>query len=120
MWEQSTSSRAVLAFAAVSAHLGLTLAASGLSYNGLSITPAMGWDTYNAYAYTYNETTIQDNADLLVRLGFRDLGYRVVIFDDAMTERNRSANGSMVEDSQKFPSGLKNLVDETLHAQGLY
>lgn len=120
MWQRSTSSQAILTLAAFSAHLVPTLAASGLSYNGLSITPAMGWDTYNAYAYTYNETTIQDNADLLVRLGFRDLGYKVVIFDDAMTELNRSANGSLVEDSQKFPSGLKNLVDESLHGQGLY
>lgn len=95
------------------------LAASGLSYNGLSITPAMGWDTYNAYALDYNETTIQDNADRLVSLGFRDLGYRVVIFDDAMTEKNRSSNGSLIENSSKFPSGLKSLVDRSLHSQGL-
>ena len=95
------------------------LGASGLSYNGLSITPAMGWDTYNAYALDYNETTIRDNANLLVSLGFRDLGYKVVIFDDAMTERNRSSNGSLVENASKFPNGLKNLVDSTLHSQGL-
>lgn len=79
----------------------------------------MGWDTYNAYAYTYNETTISDNANLLVSLGFRDLGYKVVIFDDAMTEQNRSSDGSLVENAEKFPNGLKNLVDQALHAQGL-
>lgn len=35
-----------------------------------------------------------------------------------MTEANRSANGSLVENHAKFPSGLKNLVNQ-LHADGL-
>ena len=94
------------------------LAASGLSYNGLAQTPQMGWDTYNAYALDYNATTIATNANRLVTLGFRDLGYRVVIFDDAMTERNRSANGSLIANSEKFPDGLASLADD-LHSLGL-
>lgn len=55
----------------------------------------------------------------MVNLGFRDLGYNVVIFDDAMTERNRSENGSLIENAAKFPSGLATIVD-TLHSDGLY
>ena len=78
----------------------------------------MGWDTYNAYALDYNATTIATNANRLVTLGFRDLGYRVVIFDDAMTERNRSANGSLIANSEKFPDGLASLADD-LHSLGL-
>lgn len=54
-----------------------------------------------------------------MNLGFRDLGYNVVIFDDAMTERNRSENGSLIENAAKFPSGLAAIVD-TLHGDGLY
>lgn len=54
-----------------------------------------------------------------MNLGFRDLGYNVVIFDDAMTERNRSENGSLIENAAKFPSGLASIVD-TLHRDGLY
>ena len=96
----------------------LVLAASGLSYNGLAQTPQMGWDTYNAYALDYNESTIRTNAQRLVSLGFRDLGYRVVIFDDAMTERNRSSNGTLIANSEKFPNGLKPLADD-LHSLGL-
>lgn len=88
------------------------------SYNGLANVPQMGWDTYNAYAYTYNETIIATNAERLVSLGLRDLGYTVVILDDAMTERQRASNGSMVENAEKFPSGLKTLADN-LHDQGL-
>ena len=76
-------------------------------------------DTYNAYGLAYNETTVTTNAQRLVDLGFRDLGYRVVIFDDAMTELNRSANGSLIENASKFPSGLASIAD-TLHSDGLY
>lgn len=89
-----------------------------IPYNGLSPTPAMGWDSYNAYGLSYNETTIRSNAAQLVSLGFRDLGYDVVIFDDAMTERQRSSNESLVENAAKFPSGLRALSDE-LHALSL-
>lgn len=72
----------------------------------------------DAYGLDYNETTIRSNAASLVSLGFRDLGYDVVIFDDAMTERQRSANGSLLENAEKFPSGLRVLSDE-LHELGL-
>ena len=89
-----------------------------ISYNGQALTPQMGWDTYNAYGLSYNESTIRTNAERLAALGFRDLGYTVVIFDDAMTERERAANGSLVENASKFPSGLSALSDE-LHDLGL-
>ncbi|KAJ9605104.1 hypothetical protein H2200_010494 [Cladophialophora chaetospira] len=95
-----------------------TVGAASLSYNGLAQTPQMGWDTYNAYALDYNESTIITNAERLVSLGFRDLGYRVVIFDDAMTERNRSSNGTLIENASKFPSGLRSIADQ-LHNDGL-
>jgi alpha-galactosidase len=78
----------------------------------------MGWDTYNAYGLDYNETIVRTNAQRLTDLGFRDLGYRVVIFDDAMTERQRAENGSLIANAEKFPSGLGTLVDE-LHSDGL-
>lgn len=109
------SSLAVLFCIATSA---FAVGGGGLSYNGLAQTPQMGWDTYNAYALDYNESTIRTNAARLVSLGFRDLGYVTIIFDDAMTERNRSSNGSLVENASKFPSGLKNISD-FLHADGL-
>ena len=94
------------------------LSAPGLSYNGMNLTPQMGWDTYNAYGLDYNATTILTNANRLVTLGFRDLGYRVVIFDDAMTELNRSSNGTLIANKLKFPNGLRPLADK-LHQLGL-
>ena len=93
-------------------------AASGLSYNGMALTPQMGWDTYNAYGLDYNETTLSTNAERIVDLGLRDLGYKVIILDDAMTAKHRSANGTLIENSLKFPSGLKSISD-SFHSMGL-
>lgn len=75
-------------------------------------------DTYNAYGLAYNGSTVITNAERLVSLGFRDLGYRVVIFDDAMTELKRGANGSLIPNANKFPSGLRQIADQ-LHNDGL-
>jgi alpha-galactosidase len=38
--------------------------------------------------------------------------------DDAMTERNRSSNGTLIENRTKFPNGLANLAQQ-LQAEGL-
>ena len=78
----------------------------------------MGWDTYNAYSLDYEREHDLHNAERLAFLGFRDLGYRVVIFDDAMTELNRGSKGSLVANEAKFPSGLKNIAEQ-LHGYGL-
>ena len=49
--------------------------ASGtLSYNGLAMTPAMGWDNWNAYGCMISEETILTTAQKIVDFGLRDLG----------------------------------------------
>ncbi|KAF1985014.1 glycoside hydrolase family 27 protein [Aulographum hederae CBS 113979] len=94
------------------------LAASGLSYNGLALTPQMGWDTFNAYALDYDEDILMKNAQRLVDLGLRDLGYNVVILDDAMTEKTRSHDGKLIANATRFPSGLKS-ISKRFHNMGL-
>lgn len=66
----------------------------------------------------YDESIITSNAERIVELGFRDLGYTVIILDDAITEKHRSSSGSLVANSTKFPSGLKTLGNK-LHSMGL-
>ena len=72
----------------------------------------MKQDTFNAYALAYNESIVLTDAGRLVSLGFRDLGYRVVMFDDAMTELNRSADGTLIANAAKFSSGLQNISNK--------
>ena len=49
-------------------------AAGTSSYNGLALTPAMGWDNWNAFGCKISEELILSTAQKIVDLGLRDLG----------------------------------------------
>lgn len=49
-------------------------AAGTFSYNGLSNTPAMGWDNWNAFGCMISEELILNTAQKIVEFGLRDLG----------------------------------------------
>lgn len=50
-------------------------------------------------------------ADLLVSEGYAAVGYKYVIVDDCWLAKNRSADGKLVADPKRFPSGIKALSD---------
>lgn len=52
------------------------------SYNGLNLTPQMGWDNWNAFGCDVSEDLLLSTADAMVDYGLRDLGYNYVILDD--------------------------------------
>ena len=66
-WLASTA--AVLLPLALRANAAITR-----SYNGLALTPAMGWDNWNAYGCSIDEETILTTAQKIVDFGLRDLG----------------------------------------------
>lgn len=49
-------------------------AAGTSSYNGLALTPAMGWDNWNAFGCKISQELILSTAQKMVDLGLRDLG----------------------------------------------
>ena len=49
-------------------------AAGSSSYNGLALTPAMGWDNWNAFGCKVSEELILSTAQKIVEFGLRDLG----------------------------------------------
>ena len=51
-------------------------AAGTSSYNGLALTPAMGWDNWNAFGCKVSEELILSTAQKIVEFGLRDLGRR--------------------------------------------
>jgi alpha-galactosidase len=53
----------------------------------------------------------------MVANGMRDAGYVYVVIDDCWAKRERDADGLLVPDPAKFPSGMKALGDY-LHANG--
>lgn len=84
----------------------------------ISPTPLMGWMSWNIFQDQISEQNIKAVADLLVSTGLRDAGFDYVLIDDHWHADVRDENGNPVEDLQKFPSGMKSLVDY-IHSKGL-
>ena len=86
-------------------------------FPGLAQTPPMGWNTWNTFANNINETLIKETAEAMIKSGMRDAGYIYIVLDDCWHLKERDANGNLVPDPAKFPSGLKALGD-FLHERG--
>lgn len=87
-------------------------------FNGLALTPQMGWNSWNFFACNINETVIKETADALSSTGLADLGYTYVNIDDCWSQASRDSKGQLVPDPNTFPSGIKALADH-VHAKGL-
>ncbi|HZC69224.1 MAG TPA: LamG-like jellyroll fold domain-containing protein [Jatrophihabitans sp.] len=104
-------------------------AASG-SYNGLALTPPMGFNDWNAYGCNITEDVVKQTADAFVSNGMRDAGYQYVNIDDCWQDGRTVSgnndlkrlvgrvNGHLIADPVFFPSGMKALGDY-IHARGL-
>ena len=97
--------------------LGLAGGAFAQKFEGLALTPPMGWNSWNTFASNINETLIKETADAMVANGMRDAGYIYIVVDDCWESMQRDAAGNNVPDPKKFPSGMKALGDY-LHSKG--
>ena len=97
--------------------LGLAAPAFAQKFEGLALTPPMGWNSWNTFAANINEAVVMETADAMVKNGMRDAGYTYLVIDDCWSLRERDAAGNLVPDPQKFPHGMKALGDY-LHARG--
>lgn len=61
--------------------------------------------------FLFSEKLFMRTADLLVSEGYAKLGYQYVIVDDCWLAKNRSADGNLQADKNRFPSGIKALSD---------
>ncbi|PWY93860.1 glycoside hydrolase [Aspergillus sclerotioniger CBS 115572] len=86
--------------------------------NGLALTPQMGWNTYNHYSCSPNETIVHSNAQALVDLGLSSLGYRYVTTDCGWTVADRLPDGSLTWNDTLFSQGFP-AMGEYLHDLGL-
>ncbi|HTT63747.1 MAG TPA: alpha-galactosidase [Bryobacteraceae bacterium] len=85
--------------------------------NGVARTPPMGWNSWNKFACNVSEDLIKQAADAMVSSGMKDAGYQYVVIDDCW-QVSRDAQGNIVADPQRFPSGMGALADY-VHAKGL-
>ncbi|WP_416958817.1 glycoside hydrolase family 27 protein [Streptomyces sp. Agncl-13] len=86
--------------------------------SGLAPTPYMGWNTYYGLGAP-TEQQVRSVADKLVDSGLRDAGYDIVWLDGGWQADNpRDAQGRLVANPDRFPSGIPALVSY-LHKRGL-
>ncbi len=83
----------------------------------IAATPPMGWNSWNKFACDVSDKLIREMADAIVSTGMKDAGYQFVNIDDCW-QVSRAADGSIVVDPDRFPSGMKPLADY-VHSKGL-
>lgn len=85
--------------------------------NGVARLPVLGYNTWNAFQCNIDEDLILETAHLMQSLGLQDAGYNYVNIDDCYAEKNRTADGDIVEDHVRFKNGMKKLSQQ-IHALG--
>lgn len=91
---------------------------TGGKFEGLAMTPPMGWNSWNTFATNIDEKLVKETADIMVSSGLAAAGYNYIVLDDGWMTRERDANGDLVPDPVKFPNGMKALIDY-VHSKGL-
>ncbi len=88
-------------------------------FEGLALTPPMGWNSWNTFQVDISDELVRGIADKMVSSGMKDAGYTYLVLDDGWMAMERdSLTGNLVPDPKKFPNGMKVLVDY-VHSKGL-
>ncbi|KAH7324285.1 glycoside hydrolase superfamily [Stachybotrys elegans] len=107
--------------------VAISILASALQVNALErripdgqgLTPLMGWSSWNvAQCDAASARYALDTANNFISLGLKDLGYDHVNIDDCWSTRERDSEGNLVPDPNKWPNGIRAVVDE-IHGLGL-
>jgi alpha-galactosidase len=99
--------------------LFLSLKVVAQKFDGLAMTPPMGWNSWNTFQTNINEQLVKDIADVMVSSGMKDAGYRYVVLDDGWMSMERDAKtGDLLADPKKFPHGMK-AISDYVHSKGL-
>ena len=88
-------------------------------FEGLALTPPIGWNSWNTFQVNISDELVRGIADKIVSSGMKDAGYTYLVLDDGWMAMERdSVTGNLVPDPKKFPNGMKMLVDY-VHSKGL-
>ena len=60
----------------------VTMVAVAQKFEGLAMTPPMGWNSWNKFACDVSEKLIKETADAMVTTGMKDAGYEYIVIDD--------------------------------------
>jgi alpha-galactosidase len=88
-------------------------------FEGLALTPPMGWNSWNTFQTNISEQLVKEMADVMVASGMRDAGYNFLVLDDGWMAMERDPKtGDLIADPKKFPNGMKAVADY-VHSKGL-
>jgi alpha-galactosidase len=65
----------------------------------------------NHFGCGVTEQDVRSTADAFLTTGMKDAGYAYVNVDDCWMALNRTADGKLTHDSERFPSGMKALAN---------
>jgi alpha-galactosidase len=88
------------------------------AWNGLALTPPMGYNNWSYFQCNINEGLILSQAKALVSTGLAKKGYDTITIDDCWMAKKRNADGTLAADLQKFPHGMA-WMGQQVHALGL-
>lgn len=88
------------------------------AWNGLALTPPMGYNNWSYYQCNINEDLILAQAKALVTSGLAKKGYDTITIDDCWMAKKRNSDGTLEGDPQKFPHGMA-WMGQQVHALGL-
>ncbi|MFA6032966.1 MAG: glycoside hydrolase family 27 protein [Myxococcota bacterium] len=83
----------------------------------LAATPPMGWNSWNRFHCDISESLVKEMTDAMVLNGMREAGYTYVNLDDCW-QSGRDADGNIIADPERFPSGIAALADY-VHSKGM-
>lgn len=95
----------------------IAFCAHAQKFEGLALTPPLGWNSWNHFGCDVDEKLIRETADAMVASGMKDAGYQYVNIDDCW-HGERDELGFIHPDPERFPSGMKALADY-VHSKGL-
>jgi alpha-galactosidase len=101
----------------LSLFLVLCTSASAQKFEGLALTPPMGWNSWNTFASNINEDLVKETAEAMIANGMRDAGYNYIVLDDTWSAMERDDEGNLMAHPEKFPSGMK-AIGDYLHERG--
>lgn len=86
--------------------------------NGKSITPHMGWNTWNYHGCDISEDVVLQAAKQVKASGLQSKGYKIIWIDDCwQADQRDEKTGEIPANQEKFPNGLKSVTDQ-LHDMG--
>jgi alpha-galactosidase len=85
--------------------------------NGLGRTPQLGWNSWNHFHCSINQTLIRDTAASIANSPLKAAGYEYINMDDCWAE-SRNSSGFIEPDPNAFPSGIEALASY-VHSLGL-